>query len=91
MATYNISGSGTTTPFRYSGGTSTFAFTGNFASGTISIEASFDGESGTFIPLKDAGGNVVQIASNEFHNIFIGHCHMRFNATTAVDVDVIIH
>lgn len=90
MATYNISGSGTSTPFRYNGGTSTFAFSGNFASGSISIEASFDGVAGTFIPLKDVSGNVVQITSNEFHNIYIGHCHIRFNATTAVDVDVII-
>jgi len=91
MATETITGSGVTTPFRYSGGTSTFAFTGDFASGNVSIEASFDGESGTFIPMKDASGNTVLIASNEFHNIFIGHCHMRFNATTSVNVDVTIH
>ena len=91
MATYNISGSGTTTPFRYSGGTSTFAFAGNFASGNVTIEASFDGEAGTFIPLRDANGDVVQVTANEFRNIFIGHCHIRFNASAAADVDVIIH
>jgi hypothetical protein len=91
MATETITGAGVTTPFRYNGGTSTFAFTGDFASGSVSIEASFDGESGTFIPMKDASGNTVLIASNEFHNIFIGHCHMRFSATTAVNVNVAIH
>jgi hypothetical protein len=91
MATETITGIGTSTPFRYSGGTSTFAFTGDFASGNVSIEASFDGEGGTFIPLKDASGEVVQVTTNEFHNIFIGHCHMRFNASAAAAVVVTIH
>lgn len=88
MATHNISGAGPQAEFRYNGATSTFAFSGDFGGGVITIEASFDGGT-TFIPLKDVSGNVVEIASNEFHNIYIGHCRIRFNATTAVNsVDV---